>query len=84
MPQWKKMFPCTFYRYTVYVRKNAQVVADPQTSCNKVVVREEADIRMCSHCLLKCCDKRNKLLSAPCYKVDDGKRLATIKLFQQD
>jgi hypothetical protein len=32
----------------MYTRKNAQVVTDLQTSCNKVVV--QIDIRMYSHC----------------------------------
>jgi hypothetical protein len=43
--------------------KNAQVVTDLLTSCNKVVVKP------ISGCV-------RKLLS-PCYKVDDGNRLAT-------
>jgi hypothetical protein len=46
-----------------FTRKNAQVVTDVQTSCNKVVVKPLTFSIM-------------KLLS-PCYKVDDGNRLAT-------
>ena len=42
----------------------------------------QADIRMCSHCLLW--QVWNKLLSPCLYKVGDSNRLATIKLFQQD
>jgi hypothetical protein len=56
-------------------RKSAQVVTDLQTSCNKVVVKPKLG------CVRTACSQLlwqvwNKLLS-PCYKVDDGNRLAT-------
>jgi hypothetical protein len=58
-----------------YTRKNAQVATDLQTGCNKVVVKP------ISGCVRTACSQLlwqvwNKLLS-PCYKVDDGNRLAT-------
>jgi hypothetical protein len=58
-----------------YILKNTQVVTDLQTSCNKVVGKP------ISGCVRTACSQLlwqvwNKLLS-PCYKVDDGNRLAT-------
>jgi hypothetical protein len=61
--------------FNVNTGKNMQVVTDLQTSCNKVVVKP------ISGCVRTACSQLlwqvwNKLLS-PCYKVDDGNRLAT-------
>ena len=58
-----------------YTRKNAQVVPDLQTSCNKVVVKPIQDV----FALLvpSCCDKSGTSCYQSFYKVDDGNRLAT-------
>jgi hypothetical protein len=58
----------------MYTRKNVQVVTDLQTNCKKVVVKA---ISGCTRtaCSQLLCQIWNKLLS-PCYKVDDGDRLA--------
>jgi hypothetical protein len=55
--------------------KNAQVVTDLQTSCNKIVVKP------ISGCVRTACSQLlrqvwNKLLLR-CYKVDDGDKLVT-------
>ena len=69
-----------------YTSKNLQVVTDLQTSCNKVVVKLSSRYQDVFALLvpLSCCDKSRTELLSPCYKVDNGNRLATYKLFQQE